>query len=233
VNKELDCRACEYLEFVDEEFPSPEEPIIVHKYYKCRRMKEIIFALRELKERYRSCSFRKERTKKGIISEFESEVRMINVIFTQLLGERKLVEVMKIDTRVIAELGTSCFSEKDFFVKIGYIYNVLDMDIEALRRLVSKYEEDWKGIKLVEQFLRERGLLNEIKDVIEFWKDLVRLRDCSYPYHRASERRVLEIMNRLGLKYPSAKWEDLYSSLFQRLTSSLGKFRKVLLKVLE
>jgi len=221
------------LEFVDEEFPSPEEPIIVHKYYKCRRMKEIIFTLDELKKMYKSCSFRKERTKKGIISEFESEVRMINVIFTQLLGERKLVKVMKIDTRTIVELSTPCFSEKDFFVKIGYIYNVLDIDVKVLRRLVSEYREDWKGIKLVEQFLRERGLLDEVKDVIEFWRDLVRLRDCSYPYHRASDRRVLEIMNRLGLKYPPAKWEDLYSSLLQKFVSSLGEFKRMLLKVLE
>ena len=110
---------------------------------------------------------------------------------------------------------------------------MLDIDIEALRRLVSEYKENWKSIRLVKQLLKERRLLDEVRDAIELWKDLVRLRDCSYPYHRASERGILEIMSRLGLKYPPIRWEGLYSSLFRKFVSSLGRFREVLLKILE
>jgi len=233
VNEERDCRACEYLEFVDEEFPSSQEPVLVHKYYRCRKTGELFFALKELKERYRSCLFRVERAKRGLASEFEDEVRMINVIFTQLLGEKRIVEVMRIDTKIVAELATPCFTEKDFFVKVGYMYNVLDVNVSALRRLVTRYDKNWKGIKLVEQFLEERELLDEVRDVIEFWRDIIRLRDWSYPYHRRRDEKILEVMNRLGLKYPPIKWKKLYSSLFQRFVSSLRRFRKALLRVLK
>ena len=75
--------------------------------------------------------------------------------------------------------------------------------------------------------------MDEVRDVIEFWRDIIRLRDWSYPYHRRRDEKILEVMNRLGLKYPPIKWKKLYSSLFQRFVSSLRRFRKALLRVLK
>jgi hypothetical protein len=93
---EPDCRICEHFEYVSREWPSPDEAIFVHKYYRCTESNKIYFTFRELHTAYTRCSFRSERAKQAIVQDILHEIDAINLAFMQFLGGKKK-QLIKVD----------------------------------------------------------------------------------------------------------------------------------------
>jgi len=231
---ELDCRYCENLDHVYEEFPSPEEPVVVRNYYLCRAgVFEAAFTADELRRYYARCPARAVLTRSRLVDELLSEVDTINVVFSQLLGERR-VAVIRVDHHLAAGLATPCTSQFDFFTKIALLYNILDFDRESLRRLLkaTKPDPQWKGVTLLKHLLAEYGQYNQPeREAIAFFERVIAVRDKTYPAHRYAPEEVARILREIGLRYPVSStrdWQENWDAVLRRFTESLRSVRKAL-----
>jgi len=106
------------------------------------------------------------------------------------------------------------------------------MDVESLRKLVKKYDKKWKGVKLLEELLKQYNLLdNNAKEVIEFWRKIISSRNCSYPYHRENEEKIMKILKDLSLTYPMDNWQLLWNKLFKDFVDSFRILRGIILQL--
>lgn len=202
---ELNCTYCDNLIHVYEELPSSNEPILVKNYYLCKaNIFEISFTKEELKNHYISCTARIELTRHKFVDELLSEIDTINIIFSQLLGGRK-VDIIKVDAHLAAGLASPCITQYDFFTKIDFLYNILDFDRESLRQLLATVKPEWKGITLVRQLLVERHQSDD--GALAFFEKIVSIRNKTYPAHRF-DPKVISILREIGLQYPVSSVVD-------------------------
>ncbi len=230
MNEDLDCRVCEYYELVYDEYPSSDEPIIVHSFHKCSAFNKIYFSISELKEAYNSCPKKSIKVGYGIPNEILNEIKLINLSFRQLLGER--VDLVRVSPDQATLMSSPCYSFVDFAHKIGVLASLVEMNIEALRKLVTNYEKDWKGLKLLEALFKEKGKYNdEIERALNILRDIVTLRNKIPPYHPPSEKEALDVSKRLGVQLTATsqpEWQKNADILLQKFLLALRTLRSAL-----
>jgi len=229
MSEELDCRVCEHYELVYEEYPSEENPIMVFSFHKCNAFDRIYFSILELKEAYTNCPKKSIRIGYGIPGEIIKEINLINLSFRQISGEKK--NLIKITPEQSSVVAAPCYSVVDFERKVGVLVTLLDMDIKMLRKVVSTYEENWKGITLLERLFIERGKYsNDTKTAITTLRDIVALRNKIVPYHRPS-KEAIEILKNLGINLAASsptEWQNNADILLRKFLWALQKIREEL-----
>lgn len=230
MKEELDCRICEHYEVVYEEYPSSDEPILVYSFHKCSILNKIYFSLSELREAYNICTQKSIKIGYGIPGEILKEIQLINLSFRQISGKKE--NLLKITPEQSSFISAPCYSLVDFTSKVGALASLLEMNIEILREVVSKYEDDWKGIKLLETLLMEKGKYSDdLKTAITTLRDIVTLRNKIAPYHLPSEREASEILKRFGISLSASsptEWQKKGDILLKKFLYSLQKLREIL-----
>jgi hypothetical protein len=105
------------------------------------------------------------------------------------------------------------------------------MDVTLLRDLVNKYEEEWRGLKLLERFLEEISVSNI--EAMALLRNIVELRNKMHPYHSPSSE-VVDLMRKLGLVFPvsaSIDWKQNCDILLRKFYTALGSLRSTLTTV--
>jgi hypothetical protein len=229
---EPDCSYCENLVRVYEEVPSRNEPIIVNNYYLCKaKVFDVALTKDELKMYYANCTTRIKLTGSKLVNELLSEVDSINVAFSQLLGEK--VNVVKVDARLAANLASPCTTELDFFMKIDFLYNILDFEREPLRKLVLVTKPEWKGVTLFRQLLDEKGQSDE--GALAFFEKVILVRNKTYPAHRF-DSTVINILREMGLQYPASSmedWQKNWDAILKKCVESFRSLRKALISIVK
>ena len=230
MKEELDCRICEHYEVVYEEYPSNDEPVLAYSFHKCSILNKIYFSVSELREAYNICTQKSIKIGYGIPSEILKEIQLINLSFRQISGEKE--NLIKITPEQSSFISAPCYSSVDFTNKVGALASLLDMNIGILRKVVTKYEEDWKGIKLLEILLMEKGKYSDdLKTAITTLKNIVKLRNKIAPYHPPSEREASEILKGFGISLAASsptEWQKNADILLKKFLHSLQKLREVL-----
>jgi len=231
LSEELDCTYCQNLETVDEEIPSNEDPIFVKKYHICKAsVFSTAFTKRELVDHYSDCTVRIEITGHGDVDELLNETETVNIIF-QKVSQNNSLTLLKIDTHTGAGLASPCISQMDYFQKIAFLASVLEINSSEIRKIVEHYEDEWKGVKLLKQYLEEKNQINHA--AFEFLERVIRLRNKRYPTHKFDSNEVTKIMKSMGLLYPvSAKteWQRNWDATLRKFTGSLRDIRLALQK---
>lgn len=226
MSTEFDCTYCENLNSINEILPSSEEPIIVKNYYICKAaVFEVSFTKEELRKYYAGCTARIELTRHKFVDELLSEVDTLNIIFSQLTGEKR-VEVIKIDTHLVAGLASPCVTQLDFFTKIGFLYSVLELKREPLRNLVKDCKPEEKGITLLKRLFKEYNQSDN--GALNFFEKIIFVRDHSYPAHKLSHE-VFGVLREMGLKYPisqTTEWQVNWDLTLRKFTDALRSIRK-------
>ena len=233
MNEELDCRVCDHYELVYEEYPSNDEPILVFSFHRCSAFNKIYFSTSELEKEYKSCSRKSIRIGYGIPGEIIKEIQLINLSFRQIVGKKE--DLIKITPEQSSFISSPCHSWVDFVTKIGALASILEMNIEALREVISSYEDNWRGLKLLEAlFVERRRYNNDLKIVLNLLRDIVTLRNKIAPYHPPSEREAAEVLKRLGITLTAsspAEWQRNADILLRKFLSALQKLREQLSSV--
>ena len=220
--KAKDCTSCRYLDIVA---PSSEDiPMFVFRYYKCLK-KNIVFLNRdELKDAYKTCEEEKEvSVKVPLGSEAIEEILTINTLF-QTLTETKY-NLLREDVRVTRDIMLPCRDEKDFRSKIGSLALIFGSEQLGELRELLQGEEEWKSIKLIENWLKKKGVSYD-PDMIETWGRIVRMRNLTYPYHPGSSEAI-SLFRYFEQGFPPS-YSELWKSILQKLLISLRKFKGVL-----
>lgn len=232
MSEELDCTFCQNLDIVDEEIPSSDNPIFVKKYYLCKAsVFPVSFSKKELIDYYDKCTVRIEITGHGDVDDLLNEIETTNIVFQKLSNNNK--NLMTIDTHTGAGLASPCISTKNYFEKVTFLASILEMDISELRNQTEKYEEGWKGLKLLKQYLKENN--QEIGASFEFLEKIIKLRNKIYPTHKFDSKEVPQIMKSLGLLYPVSNkkdWQRNWDATLRRFTGSFREIRISLQKTI-
>ena len=153
------------------------------------------------------------------------EIIEINQAFSDLLGD-KSVRVFELESRA-KKLGEPCYNLEDFEYKLGRIRVLLEIDLDALRRLIPNPEPDGKGLKLIRQLFDNHGLLTvALSQHIDFLKKLVKL--ASKTHHRGlTSGQRCRLMADLGLSCPSnpEEWKVNWDKLANDLLTSFRAIR--------
>jgi len=233
MNEEFDCRVCDYYELVYEEYPSNDEPILVFSFHRCSAFNKIYFSIGELEKAYKSCSKKSIKIGYGIPGETIKEIKLINLSFRQIIGKKE--DLIKITPEQSSFISSPCQSWVDFATKIGALASVLEMNIDALREVISSYEDNWRGLKLLETLFVERGKYNDdLKMAFNLLRDIVTLRNKIAPYHPPSEKEAAEILKRLGITLTASlptEWQRNADILLKKFLSALQKLREQLSSV--
>lgn len=225
----LDCRVCEHYEFIYEEYPD-NEPVIVYSFHKCSAFDRIYFSVSELKDAYINCPRRSIRVGYGIPGEIINEIKAINLSFWQLLGER--IDLIRVTTDQVTLMASPCYSYIDLASKVGVLASLVEMNIKELRKLVKNYEEDWKGLKLLEVLFKDRGKYSDdLERALKILRAAVMLRNKIPPYHPPSEREALKMAKRLGIQLTvtsQSEWQRNCEILLQKFLLAIRTIRIVL-----
>jgi hypothetical protein len=126
-------------------------------------------------------------------------------VFYQLLEEK--VDVIRVDTHTVANLASACTTQAEFFMKICFLYNVLDFKRSPLRKLLAADPElkEKKGVKLLKQLLAEKGQSDN--GALTFFEKIIAIRNKSYPAHTFDQENVSNILREIGysIQYPDQR----------------------------
>jgi|GEM_PF-1783580 len=226
MNEDLDCRVCEHYELVYEEYPS-DEPVIVYSFHKCSAFNRIHFLTSELKEAYDNCPKKSIKVGHGVPNEIINEIKLINLSFWQLSGEK--VDLIKVTPDQATLMSSPCYSSVDLANKIGVLASLVEMDVKELRKLVTNYEKEWKGLKLLEVLFKERGKYSdELERALRVLRDIVMLRNKIPPYHPPAEKEALELSKRIGIQLTATsqpEWQKNADILLQKFLSAIRTLR--------
>lgn len=228
MNEELDCRVCDYYELVYEEYPSNDEPILVFSFHRCSAFNKIYFSIGELEKAYKTCFKKSIKIGYGIPGEIIKEINLINLSFRQIINKKE--NLIKITPEQSSFISSPCQSWVDFVTKIGALASVLEMNIDALRKVISSYEDNWKGLKLLETLFVERGKYNDnLKMAFNFLRDIIMLRNKIAPYHSPSEKEAKEVLKKIGITLTASlptEWQKNADILLNKFLSALRKLRE-------
>lgn len=146
-----------------------------------------------------------------------------NLLFKQITS----VEQIFRETMLIAdELHTPCRSERDFSNKIGVLYQLFDVKLQPLRRLLgNSVDQNWQSIKLLDEWLQRSGLTYD-SSMIETWRNIVEIRNKSPPFHQP-DSRIIELCKFFEQGYPP-HYPDFWICIINKLKDSLQHFVEVL-----
>ncbi len=229
MNENVDCRVCESYERVYEEFPSANEPIIVYSYHRCSAFDKIFFSTPELRDAFRNCPKKSLKIGYGTPMEIVEEIKSINLAFRQITGKKE--NLIEIKSEQATLMSSPCFSIVDFTTKVGVLASILEMNVGALREVVSKYNNDWGSLKLLETLFIEKEIYNDdLKSALNLLKDIVALRNRLAPFHSPS-MEAREIAKRLGISLTVSQqdeWQRSAEILLNKFLSSLRRIRVAL-----
>lgn len=234
--KSYDCRICEHCEFVLEEYPSPEEPIFVRRWYKCNITNNIFLTTRELKIAYEKCQQKKIRIGSGIPRDILSEIDTINSIWRGISQSGD--KLINIKEDVIVDLASPCLSVVDFERKIGTLSIILEMNISSIRKLLYQYnisyEKNEKSLKLLKRLFENKNLLtSELINALDLLRKIIAIRNKIPPYHSPSSE-AKDTLGELDIKYPCESQMECQTNakiLLQKFLESLRVIRIYLAKI--
>ncbi|MBP7071629.1 MAG: hypothetical protein KBA97_11240 [Methanothrix sp.] len=105
----------------------------------------------------------------------------------------------------------------------------MELDIKVLRSCVNFYENDWKGLKLLNQLLQEKNYTPEIKKSIDDLKTISELRSKSAPFHIPSPKVSKILSNKLNIDMNASspeKWQKNGDKLLEFFLAALKVINK-------
>lgn len=137
-----------------------------------------------------------------------------NMLSNKVLG----CQFFNASPEVVDTLYTPCRNENEFKIKIGALSLLFDIELKLLRGKVRDARDDWKSIKLLREWAEQNSLRCDAY-MFEIWKNIVDLRNTSFPFHRTNER-ILLVLSFFGQAYPP-NYEQLWKVILNRLLTSL------------
>jgi hypothetical protein len=148
------------------------------------------------------------------------------LVACNLLSKKRLsFEFFNCSPEVINTLHTPCVDGDDFKIKIGALANIFETNIKALKELVHNVQDDWKSIKLLEEWAKQNSLPYD-PVMLEVWRNIVEMRNATFPFHK-TDPRLIVIMTYFGQAFPP-KYPELWNEILTRFAESITKFRILL-----
>lgn len=146
-------------------------------------------------------------------------------IIGEIIGEKE--DLIKITPEQSSFISAPCYSWTDFTNKIGALASLLEMNVEALRKVLPTYEKSWKGVKLLKALFEEKGKhSDEVENAIDLLRDIITLRNKIAPYHIPSERESSEILKKLGIVLTASSPTEWQKNADILLRNSYQHFRR-------
>jgi hypothetical protein len=149
------------------------------------------------------------------------ELVACNMLTNQKLG----FESFSCSPETINALHTACKDADDFKLKIGALANLFSIDLKPLRALIRNAQDDWKSIKLLEEWAKQNSVAFE-PTMFEVWRKIVDMRNSTFPYH-ATDQRFLSLVSYFGQSYPP-KYPELWKGVLTKLVVTTAEFRNLL-----
>jgi hypothetical protein len=125
----------------------------------------------------------------------------------------------------ISALYTPCKDGNDFKMKIGALANLFEVDLKPFRALVRNAQDDWKSIKLIEEWAKQNSVSFD-PTMPEVWRKIVDMRNSTFPFHK-TDQRLLAIVSYFGQSYPP-EYPILWKEILTRFAISAVELRKLL-----
>lgn len=126
---------------------------------------------------------------------------------------------------IVDAMHTPCATQDNFEMKIGALANLFDIELEPLRSKVRDAKDEWKSIKLLEEWAKQNSLAYDAK-MFEVWRAIVDLRNASYPFHKA-DTRVVRLVEFFGQDFPP-DYSKLWKAILQHFLLSIDAFMDLL-----
>lgn len=151
-------------------------------------------------------------------SEIANAIKRCNILFRRLTN----VDFLREDILAISGLHLPCENEKDLSVKLGSLASLFELDLDPIRSKLKKFDKNWKLVKLIEQWFLENNLPYD-KDMFQTWRNLIDLRNASFPFH-PTNARVVDPLQFFGHGFP-INHPKLCDSILEKFIESLNKFQ--------
>jgi len=152
-------------------------------------------------------------------------VTQANLLFKKATSVEQVFQ----DSMLIAdELHTPLKSDRDFAHKIGSLCQLFEVPLDPLRKLLNvKANEGWRSIKLIEEWLKQKGLSDPT--MVKTWRYIVGIRDKSLPFHHP-DGRIIRFCEYFGQNYPP-NYFDFWICILDKFKESIEKFVGILAKI--
>jgi len=142
-------------------------------------------------------------------------IKSCNLLFKHLTD----TPLFREDIEAVNGLHVPCQNEEDFLVKLGGLKTLFEVDLDPIRLKLKDFKKDWKLLKLVEQWFCENHLAYD-KNMFQTWRDIIDLRDASFPYH-PTDTRIVGLLRSFGHSFP-VQYAKLYDSILDKFLESLN-----------
>jgi HD superfamily phosphohydrolase len=129
------------------------------------------------------------------------------------------------DMEIGSEIHSPCTNQDDFSIRIGAIATIFDVETEALRKVIRNPKQEWKSIRLIEEWMSQMGA-RDWKQATVVWKRIKELRNASFPYHPGSSE-IVELVKYFGGDFP-VDYPRLWLGVLQRFRQSLEDCQRLL-----
>ena len=157
------------------------------------------------------------------LQDFVESRNFLDANFKARFGIR-LFRSLTDDAVAIKDLAKPCVNQTDFALKIQALAGIIDRmnEKELKEKINEKEKERLKGsINILEQFLKE-NFPNYPRYIISNLRNLLSLRNKTYPAH-ATASEIIAVLGNFGLsKYPMIDWEEGVSKILQLCSNSLS-----------
>jgi hypothetical protein len=160
-------------------------------------------------------------------------ITQANLLFEKATSVK---QVFHESLQIAKELHIRLKSESDFANKIGSLCQLFEVPPDPLRKLLNTEEvqkrareENWRSIKLIEEWLRQENLYDS--EIIETWKYIVNVRNKSPPFHKP-DKEIISICGYFGQNYPP-NYIDFWTCILDKFKKSLEKFVNILSKYIQ
>ena len=122
------------------------------------------------------------------------------------------------------ELSIECENHGNFNYKVQTLCNIFEVNLRSLRSIISDPSPEWKSIKILEEWMKQKGVVNA-DTIVEVWRKINCLRNMP-PAHPKLRSEHIEAM-----RFFSGGVNDLpqlWDNILDRFLSSLREFYQVL-----
>jgi hypothetical protein len=172
-----------------------------------------------------------KRSEQKYIREFLASKVIEEAESCNLLSRRGLSgDFFNLNSTIVNAIHKECPDADAFHIKIGALAQMFEIDLTGLRSKVKNAETDWKSVRLLEEWVRDKLLQHE-PDMFKVWKAIIDFRNASFPYHETDDR-VVELTVLFGHKYPP-DYSELWMDVLKRFLKSIGSFVDLLSRALK
>jgi len=182
---------------------------------------KVLLATRRIQEENEILIRRNETLQRYIVASERAHV-IVNTIKSCNLLFKHLTDVSHLfreDIQVVSGLHLPCENEKDFLVKLGGLKTLFEVDLDPIRLKLKDFKKDWKLLKLMEQWFCENDLAYD-KNMFQTWRNIIDLRDASFPYH-PTDTRIVDLLRSFDQSFP-VQYAKLYDSILDKFLESLN-----------